>query len=81
MKLVVSEHVSSVVQPIVKTFTITAEAVDSINKISLLAGFEKGDILVYKGLGQIERLPVGSDGQVLTADSSSPLGVKWVTPS
>lgn len=36
----------------------------------------KGDLLVYDGSAYI-RLPAGLDGQVLTADSASPAGVKW----
>lgn len=39
----------------------------------------KGDILAY-GTADT-RLPVGTDGQVLTADSTESLGVKWDTPS
>lgn len=36
----------------------------------------KGDILVYNGTA-IAVLPVGTDGQVLTADSTAPTGLKW----
>lgn len=39
----------------------------------------KGDVYVY-GTAD-DRLPVGSNGQVLTADSAVALGVKWATPS
>lgn len=39
----------------------------------------KGDVYVYGSSNT--RLPVGSDGQVLTADSTQTLGVKWDTPS
>jgi len=41
----------------------------------------KGDIIIGSGTGAGDRLPVGSDGQVLTADSAQALGVKWSTPS
>jgi hypothetical protein len=39
----------------------------------------KGDISVYSSTNA--RLAVGSDGQVLTADSAQTQGVKWSTPS
>lgn len=38
-----------------------------------------GDLIV-RGIGSVERLPVGASGAVLTADSSQPLGMKWVQP-
>lgn len=40
----------------------------------------KGDVFVYgtvAGVLQNARLPVGTNNQVLTADSTQPLGVKW----
>ena len=40
----------------------------------------KGDIFV-RGASSIARLPIGTDGQKLEADSSEALGVKWVTQS
>jgi len=39
----------------------------------------KGDLLVYGSA--LSRLGVGSNGQVLTADSAQALGVKWATPT
>lgn len=36
----------------------------------------KGDVIV-RGASADSRLPVGTDGQVLTADSNEALGVKW----
>jgi hypothetical protein len=41
----------------------------------------KGDLIVAAQLETPDRLPVGTDGQVLVADSASPLGVKWENPS
>ena len=39
----------------------------------------KGDLYTYDTGDQ--RLPVGTDGQVLTADSAEATGLKWTTPS
>jgi hypothetical protein len=39
----------------------------------------KGDVLGYSTA--TTRIPVGSNGQVLTADSTEALGLKWATPS
>lgn len=41
----------------------------------------KGDTLVATGSATVSRLGVGSNGQVLTADSTQATGVKWATPS
>jgi len=37
----------------------------------------KGDLLAAPGTGVFGNLPVGADGEVLTADSAELLGVKW----
>lgn len=37
----------------------------------------KGDILVADNAGSLSRLPIGQDDYVLTADSTSELGVSW----
>jgi hypothetical protein len=37
----------------------------------------KGDLLAASGDNGVARLPVGADGQVLTADAAQALGVKW----
>jgi hypothetical protein len=41
----------------------------------------KGDLIVGTAADTVARRAVGSNGQVLTADSSETTGVKWATPS
>jgi hypothetical protein len=41
-----------------------------------------GDIIVGTGSGTFDNLPIGTTGQILTADTTvSPYKVKWATPS
>jgi hypothetical protein len=41
----------------------------------------KGDILAATAADTVTRLGIGSDGQVLTADSAQTTGLRWATPS
>ncbi len=41
----------------------------------------KADLLVASASGVVDNLAVGTNNQVLTADSAATLGVKWATPS
>lgn len=40
----------------------------------------KGDLMVYSG-GASTRIAVGSDAQILTADSTQTAGIKWAAPA
>jgi len=41
----------------------------------------KADLLVASASGVVDNLAVGTNNQVLTADSTATLGVKWATPA
>lgn len=41
----------------------------------------KADLYVATAASTVTREPVGSDGQVLTADSTQTTGIKWATPT
>jgi hypothetical protein len=51
----------------------------NLAKITFNVLTTKGDLLGYSTL--LARIPVGSNNQVLTADSAQTLGLKWATPA
>ena len=55
------------------------DTIDGYTKIPKSIGYMKGDIIVFRAEGDCVRLPVGQDGQVLVADSTAALGVRWAT--
>ena len=56
------------------------QAIDALG--ILLADFgAKGQIVVATGVGAVTTLAVGSNDQVLTADSGEASGVKWAAAS
>jgi len=58
----------------VTDYTASARALDALT-------IAKGTIYVGTGSGTATALAVGSDNQVLTADSAQSSGVKWATPA
>ena len=63
----------------VEEYVYQVDVLDDPNTLPTTLGMMKGDIIVYRGPNDPVRLPVGSNGQVLVADSTSELGVKWAT--
>jgi trimeric autotransporter adhesin len=53
----------------------------AIGAISSSVVTAKGDLIVATGSGVVINQAVGTDGQVLTADSTQADGVKWATPA
>lgn len=50
---------------------------NAVTGIKLGVNTTKGDLLGFDTVSN--RIPVGTDGQVLTADSAQALGLKWAT--
>ncbi|WP_413577102.1 tail fiber domain-containing protein [Bdellovibrio sp. HCB290] len=68
----------SAVVPISKGGTGQSSATAGFNALSPLS--IKGDLLTRDGTNNI-RLGVGTNGQILSADSAEAGGLKWITPS
>jgi hypothetical protein len=64
--------------PVANGGTGQTTATDSFD--ALAPTTTKGDLIVHNGTDNV-RVPVGTNGQVLEADSAETLGIKWATPS
>lgn len=56
------------------------DSIDPVGKISNDIVDAKGDLIVAQANDNPQRLPIGSNNFILTADSSQTLGVKWAAP-
>ena len=75
MRVVVTEATSNTK----KIYQISGpETVDGFTKIPKTIGQLKGDLIVFRGESDCVRLPVGRDGQVLVADSTTETGLRWI---
>ena len=60
---------------------VTAAKLDAAAAIQPTIVDAKGDIIAATAADTVARVAVGSNGQVLTADSTQAAGVKWATPT
>jgi len=60
---------------------VTAAKLDASAAIQPTIVDAKGDIIAATAADTVARVAVGSNGQVLTADSAQAAGVKWATPT
>jgi hypothetical protein len=58
--------------------TVTASDVSAVPTSTVTT---KGDLMAATGSATVTRLGVGTDGTVLTADSSQTTGIKWASPA
>lgn len=76
-KVGLTTHVTGIL-PIANGGTNAATALGAFNNLSPLT--TKGDVLAHTGANNV-RVAVGTDGQVLVADSAASAGVSWDDPT
>lgn len=73
-------HLQLVVQDIAELYSVIKEIQSQPTPVAVSILTSKGDLLTNDGTQDV-RFPVGTDGRVLMADSSSPEGLLWQDPS
>lgn len=60
---------------------IASGVLDEVYGGTGISSYVKGDLIVASGINALAKLAIGSNGQVLTADSTQATGTKWATPA
>lgn len=79
--LVAGSNVTLTYDDVANTMTVAAAGGGTGNVATDAIYDAKGDLPVGTGANTAARLAVGTNGQVLTADSTEATGLKWVTPN
>lgn len=61
-------------------YQLEATALQAAQVVLQALADAKGDLAVASAADTFARLTVGTDGQLLAADSTEPLGLKWIAP-
>lgn len=55
-------------------------ALSDLSDVDAFAGVAIGDLMVYRLGGTWDNFPVGTDGQIIVANSAQPSGISWNDP-
>ena len=82
MKLVVTEHVDSIIEVETTSYQISIDTIDTYQRIPVSIGQMKGDIIAFRGPSDPVRVPSGSiAGRVLSVDPTTESGLAWIPSS
>jgi hypothetical protein len=73
--------IGSVVRHVLTSISLTDFETARINQVDKTIVNAKGDLIAGTANDTVGRLAVGTNGQVLTADSTQTTGLNWTTPS
>lgn len=74
-----SRTINNIVEVESIKYEISVDDGNGYAHIPMTLGQEKGDLVGFAGKGAPIRIPKGTDGNVLVADSTQDAGVKWAT--
>lgn len=70
------------IKTVINAFNLTVTGVlTALHGGTGFSSYAKGDILAGNASATLSKVPVGADGQVLTADAASPAGLKYTSPA